>query len=628
MKSLKVYLFIFVFLFLSCNNTPDKYSIDDFLSSSQLDPMTKYIHSNGYVFSFDNSNIIASINQTGVYNAFSIDINTGKKSSLTKDDENAVYVKTYFPNDNRIIYQSDIGGNELDHVYVLDNDGNIKDLTPGNNLKASFSGWSEDDLYFYIETNERDPRYFDLYRYNVNDYSREIIFNNNNGYNIDAISSNGLYVALTKTNSRYDTDVYIYEIQTGNYISINETEKDVNQVVQYFSSDSKKVYLLTDQESEFQYLVEYNLKTGTIKTINKPDWDIVFAAISPSKNYQIIAVNEDAKRTLYVYDLNINELLSLPEIDNLIVWGAQFSRDDKQMIIYAETGRSPVDIYHLDLGNDNLNRITYNLNENINETDLVKGEIVRYNSFDNIEIQGVLYIPHIATEQNKVPALVWVHGGPGGQSMFGYRDDIQYIVNQGYAVYAINNRGSNGYGKTFQMMDDRKHGKGDLDDCITSKKMLIDTGLIDPDRIGIIGGSYGGYMVLAALAFRPESFKLGVDIFGVANWVRTLQSIPPWWESARKSLEIELGNFNDTDYLTSISPLFHSEKIKKPLLVLQGANDPRVLKIESDEIVSSVRKNNVPVEYIIFDDEGHGFEKIQNKKDGFTAIVSFLEKHL
>ena len=191
-----------------------------------------------------------------------------------------------------------------------------------------------------------------------------------------------------------------------------------------------------------------------------------------------------------------------------------------------------------------------------------------------------------------------------------------------------NNRGSNGYGKTFQMMDDRKHGKGDLDDCITSKKMLIDTGLIDPDRIGIIGGSYGGYMVLAALAFRPESFKLGVDIFGVANWVRTLQSIPPWWESARKSLEIELGNFNDTDYLTSISPLFHSEKIKKPLLVLQGANDPRVLKIESDEIVSSVRKNNVPVEYIIFDDEGHGFEKIQNKKDGFTAIISFLEKHL
>jgi len=195
MKSLKVYLFIFVFLFLSCNNTSDKYSIDDFLSSSQLDPMSKYIHSNGYVFSFDNSNIIASINQTGVYNAFSIDINTGKKSSLTKDDENAVYVKTYFPNDNRIIYQSDIGGNELDHVYVLDNDGNIKDLTPGNNLKASFSGWSEDDLYFYIETNERDPRYFDLYRYNVNDYSREIIFNNNNGYNIDAISSNGLYVA-------------------------------------------------------------------------------------------------------------------------------------------------------------------------------------------------------------------------------------------------------------------------------------------------------------------------------------------------------------------------------------------------------------------------------------------------
>jgi len=158
--------------------------------------------------------------------------------------------------------------------------------------------------------------------------------------------------------------------------------------------------------------------------------------------------------------------------------------------------------------------------------------------------------------------------------------------------------------------------------------MLIETGYIDPNRIGIIGGSYGGFMVLAALSFRPEEFKVGVDIFGVSNWVRTLQSIPPWWESARKSLEIELGDFDDTDYLKSISPLFHAGKIQKPLLVLQGANDPRVLKIESDEIVDAVRNNNVPVDYVVFDDEGHGFEKLKNKKTGYTAILSFLDKHL
>ena len=157
------------------------------------------------------------------------------------------------------------------------------------------------------------------------------------------------------------------------------------------------------------------------------------------------------------------------------------------------------------------------------------------------------------------------------------------------------------------------HGKDDLDDCVASKKMLVDTGYVDPDRIGIIGGSYGGYMTLAALTFRPDEFKCGVDLFGISNWHRTVQSIPPWWESMRKSLEKELGDFSDEDYFRSISPLFHAQYIVKPLMVLQGANDPRVIKPESDEIVAAVKANGVPCEYIVFDDEGHGFRKKANQ---------------
>jgi dipeptidyl aminopeptidase/acylaminoacyl peptidase len=227
-----------------------------------------------------------------------------------------------------------------------------------------------------------------------------------------------------------------------------------------------------------------------------------------------------------------------------------------------------------------------------------------------------------------VPALVSVHGGPGGQARVGYRALTQYLVNHGYAVYAINNRGSSGYGKTFYKMDDRKHGEGDLDDCVTSKKMLIETGYVDPERIGIMGGSYGGYMVLAALAFRPEEFDVGVNLFGVSNWVRTLQSIPPWWESFKKALEVEMGDFDDEEYLKSISPLFHAENIVKPMIVLQGANDPRVLQVESDEIVEKVRANGVHVEYVIFEDEGHGFMKIENREEGYKAILEFLNRYL
>ena len=615
-------------IFLSCSASKKTYTIDEILSSAQIDPMSKYIHSNGNIFSFDNSSIIVSINKTGVYNAFSINISDGIMKSITENDKNAAYVKTYFPNDNRVIYQSDIGGNELDHVYVKDNKKGVIDLTPGNNLKASFFDWSEDGSSFYITSNSRDSRYFDLYRYSSSDYERKMIFKNDRGYNIDAISNDGSLIALSKTNSRYDSDIFIYNVISGEYESINETRGDVSQSVQYFSNDSKKLCLLTDQNSEFQYLVEYNIENGNLETIYKPDWDIIYSFLSPNKNYRVVAINKDSKRTIKIFDLNKNKFLELPELDNFILWGAHFSRDDKQIIFYAETGRSPVDIYHFDLDRKSQRRLTWNLNSSIKEKDLVKGEVVRFNSFDDVEIPGILYRPQNASNSTKVPAMIWVHGGPGGQSMLGYRDDIQFLVNHGYAIFAINNRGSGGYGKTFQMMDDQKHGKGDLDDCIASKQMLIETGYIDPNRIGIIGGSYGGFMVLAALAFRPEEFKVGVDIFGVSNWVRTLQSIPPWWESARKSLEIELGDFSDTEYLKSISPLFHADKIQKPLLVLQGANDPRVLKIESDEIVEAVRKNNVPVGYVVFDDEGHGFEKLKNKKKGYLSILSFLDEHL
>jgi dipeptidyl aminopeptidase/acylaminoacyl peptidase len=224
---------------------------------------------------------------------------------------------------------------------------------------------------------------------------------------------------------------------------------------------------------------------------------------------------------------------------------------------------------------------------------------------------------------------VWVHGGPGGQTRKGYSATIQYLVNHGYAVLGINNRGSSGYGKTFYTADDRKHGKEPLRDCVEGKNYLASLPYVDSARIGIIGGSYGGYMVLAALAFQPEEFAVGVDIFGVSNWLRTLESIPKWWESQRLALYKEIGDpEKDKEMLREISPVFHAGNIRRPLLVLQGANDPRVIKPESDDIVAAVKKNGVPVEYIVFPDEGHGFTKKKNQIEGYGAILKFLDKYL
>ncbi|MCZ6619811.1 MAG: alpha/beta fold hydrolase, partial [Gammaproteobacteria bacterium] len=227
------------------------------------------------------------------------------------------------------------------------------------------------------------------------------------------------------------------------------------------------------------------------------------------------------------------------------------------------------------------------------------------------------------------PALVWVHGGPGGQSRPGYNPLIQHLVNHGYAVLAANNRGSSGYGKTFFHMDDKKHGTVDLDDIVFAGKHLAGLDWVDGERIGIIGGSYGGYMVAAALAFRPDAFEVGIDIFGVTNWVRTLKSIPPWWTANKVALYDELGDpVTDEERLRAISPLFHTEGVRVPLLVIQGANDPRVLQVESDELVANVRSNGVSVDYMVLEDEGHGFSKRGNRIAVSEAFLTFLEKNL
>ena len=293
----------------------------------------------------------------------------------------------------------------------------------------------------------------------------------------------------------------------------------------------------------------------------------------------------------------------------------------------------PSDVFVVGLeapeGERPVRRYTDALNPEIDRSHLVEGEVVRYESFDGLEIPSILYKPKEASSANPVPALVLVHGGPGGQTTKGYRAMVQHLVNHGYAVLGANNRGSSGYGKTFFHLDDKRHGEDDLRDIVEGHAYLASLPWVDGERIGIIGGSYGGYMTAAALTFHPEVFDVGVNIFGVTNWVRTLESIPPWWGSFRDALYDEMGDpATDAERHRRISPLFHAGNIVRPMLVVQGANDPRVLQVESDELVAAVRENSVPVDYVLFDDEGHGFRKRSNRIEASEAYLRFLDTHL
>ncbi len=598
---------------------PKRYAIEEFLGT------TNYA---GASFSPDNRTLLVSSDASGIYNAYAICISDGTITQLTHSTTDSIFAIAYFPNDERFLYQSDRGGNELSHLYVQAPDGTVTDLTPGDELKAMFLGWAQDDQSFFVATNERDRRYFDAYEYNAETYQRQLIYENNEGLNFSDITPDRCTIALDKTETNADSDIYLYDCQTNQLEKITPHEGDINHYPSGFSPEGKFLYYLTDKDSEFLYLMCYELESGSHEKLLSADWDIDGASLSKHGKYLVLSINNDARTELRLYAAATLTPVALPQLPDAEISSVNIAPTEDRMAFYASSSKMPRDLFVYDFLGGEPTRLTRSLNPNIDPQDLVEGRVVRFASYDDLEIPGILYQPLQASENAQVPALVWVHGGPGGQSRVGYSALIQYLVNHGYAIYAINNRGSSGYGKTFYHLDDRKHGDADLGDVVDSKRMLAETGQINPQRIGIIGGSYGGYMVLAALAFRPEAFDVGVDIFGVSNWVRTLQSIPPWWESYRKALEQEMGDFEDEEFLRAKSPLFHTEHIVKPLMVLQGANDPRVLKVESDEIVEAVRARGIPVEYAVFEDEGHGFVKKENQIRGYKAILDFVETHL
>ncbi len=580
-------------------------------------------------FSSDEKRVLFSSNQTGVFNVYSVPISGGAATPLTASATDTTYAVSYFPTDDRVLYTRDQGGNELNHLYVRELDGKERDLTPGEKLKAEFDGWSGDRSAFWVESNERDPKFFDLYRHDAKTCERTLAYKNDAGYQIAAISPDGKWVALVKTNSTSDSDIYLWSAATNEAKNITPHQGMADNTPQEFDPASGALYYLSNEGAEFARVKKYDVATGKAADVEKPDWDVLFTRFSKNGRYRVTGINDDGHTVVHVLDTRTGKEVAPPKLPAGDITSVRFADSEKRMAFYVNGDRSPNNLYVYDFGTSSPLRLTDSLTKEIDPADLVDSEVVRFKSFDGTVIPSIFYKPHQATPRNKVPALVWVHGGPGGQTRKGYSATIQYLVNHGYAVLGINNRGSSGYGKSFYVADDQKHGKEPLRDCVEGKNYLARLPYVDSARIGIIGGSYGGYMVLAALAFQPEEFAVGVDIFGVSNWLRTLESIPKWWESQRLALYKEIGDpGKDKEMLREISPVFHADRIRRPLLVLQGANDPRVIKPESDDIVAEVKKNGVPVEYVVFPDEGHGFTKKKNQIEGYGAILRFLDRYL
>ena len=618
---------IVIIVLCSCNpqkekaHKPKQYTIEQLFNNQSVGAAG---------FNGDESKILIQNNITGIYNIYELNIADTTSRALTSSEKESFFAIDYLPGSDIFVYSADSGGNENAHLFIKTNEeAEAKDITPWPNSANSFYGWSDDKKAMYVGSNKRNPKYIDVWKLDIASWKASLLFQNDSGFEVSAISKNERYIALTKSITTDKNELYLFDNNTKKMIRIsNDNEAIWNASA--FERNGNILYYTTSDGSEFTYLVKYEINSGKAEKIYEDKWDVQGMNLSENEKYRTVFINEDGKNKVLLFDHASNQPISFPDFQDGDVLSVIISSSEKKLLLTVGSSTSPQNLYVYDIESKILKQLTNTLNQEIDRNDLVKAEVVRFKSFDGKEIPAIYYKPLQADKENKVGALVWVHGGPGGQSRVGFSNSIQYLVNHGYAVLAVNNRGSSGYGKTFYKMDNKDHSNGDLKDCIYGKKWLMQQDYIDSNAIGIYGGSYGGCMVLGALAFHPDEFKVGVDLFGVANWLRTLRSIPPYWESFRKALYDEMGDpgSGDSVRLKNISPLYNYQKITKPLIVFQGSNDVRVLPIESDEIVEGVKKNKVPVEYVVFPDEGHGFVKKENQITTSKRTLEFLDKYL
>ena len=441
-----------------------QYTIDQFLDTTSI---------SGASFSADESRILFSSNKTGIWNVYAIAVTGGEWTPITKSTTDATYAVSFFPKDDRILITRDQGGNELNHLYVLDKNGQERDLTPGAKLKASFAGWTPDGAAFFVASNERDARYFDLYRYDSATYERALVYRNEHGHFPKEISGDGRWVAMTRLNTTNDSDIFLWNAGTRALTHLTPHQGEAQFSPAVFDPASRYLYYLSNDGSEFTRLRRYSLATGAHEDVEKVDWDITFASFSHNGRYRVTGVNRDGRATISVVETATGKPVALPAIPNGGVGGVSFARSEARLAFYVNGDRSPNDLHVLTIGaGAKPARLTTSLSAAIDPLDLVDTQVVRFEARDGMTIPNILWKPHQATATARAPALVFVHGGPGGQTTSGYSGLIQYYVNHGYVVLGINNRGSSGYGKSFFAADDRRHGREPLWDCVDAKKYL------------------------------------------------------------------------------------------------------------------------------------------------------------
>lgn len=538
----------------------------------------------------------------------------------------------YFKGPGHVLFTKDFGGDENFHVVIADiATGTVRDLTPHEGVRASIQdALPDDDDHILVAHNRRDKRIFDLYRIHIRTGQETLVAQNPGnftGWVTDhagvvrgAVSSDGVNTSLYYRGS--DGEPFKPIVTT----SFRETVAPVG-----WSADNRTMVVSSNRGRDKQALFEFDPATAKEGRLiyEHPVVDVELYGWSRARKVPThTVVNVDKAEPVFFDPVFERAWAALKKrLPGYEIQVQSTTKDERAWIVAAANDRTPGARYLYDVQAERLTKLA-DINPWIAEADMAEVRPIQYTARDGLLIRGYLTLPKGVAPKN-LPVVVNPHGGPWARDGWGYNPEVQFLANRGYAVLQMNFRGSTGFGRKFWEASFKQWGLAMQDDITDGVKWLIDQGIADPKRVAIYGASYGGYATLSGITRTPQLYAAAVSYVGVSNMFTFMKSIPPYWKPFLEMMKVMVGDEEkDRAQLTATSPALNADKIRTPLFVAQGAKDPRVVKAESDQMVEALRKRGIEVQYMVKDNEGHGFRNQENQFEFYEAMEKFLAAHL